>query len=214
MQVWNVLQDARWKYITQKLHKKSPYAHYRTTFFGLHHRNWGMHRQWENNLLNSNISSTCPHNMVNCGSLTAEISWRVWGTPANFNGFFASWLCYCADVALRRSAKLCTMFVHFLGWYTIYIFGGCCPLSLTEFCQMQNSLYVPVLCSPILVVLLHGTRAVGISQTATFSRGCHLYSAERPSHWASAHILVFYCCGFFFFFLLCFFFLLLYGRPM
>ena len=36
------------------------------------------------NLLNSN---TCPHNMVNFGLLTAEICWRVWDTPANFNGF-------------------------------------------------------------------------------------------------------------------------------
>jgi len=25
--------------------------------------------------------------MVNFGLLTAEIYWRVWGTPANFNGF-------------------------------------------------------------------------------------------------------------------------------
>jgi len=25
--------------------------------------------------------------MVNLGLLTAEICWRVWGTPANFNGF-------------------------------------------------------------------------------------------------------------------------------
>jgi len=24
---------------------------------------------------------------VNFGPLTAEICWRVWGTPANFNGF-------------------------------------------------------------------------------------------------------------------------------
>jgi len=30
---------------------------------------------------------TCPHNMVNFGPLTAEVCWRVWGTPANFNGF-------------------------------------------------------------------------------------------------------------------------------
>ena len=37
--------------------------------------------------LNSNISSTCPHNMVNFGLLTAEINPVVWGTPANFNGF-------------------------------------------------------------------------------------------------------------------------------
>jgi len=25
--------------------------------------------------------------MVNFGPLAAEICWRVWGTPANFNGF-------------------------------------------------------------------------------------------------------------------------------
>jgi len=30
---------------------------------------------------------TCPHNVVNFGPLAAEICWRVWGTPANFNGF-------------------------------------------------------------------------------------------------------------------------------
>jgi len=37
--------------------------------------------------LSSNIFPTCPHNMVNFGPLAAEICWRVWGTPANFNGF-------------------------------------------------------------------------------------------------------------------------------
>jgi len=38
-------------------------------------------------LLSSNMSSTCPHNMVNFGPLAAEIDPVVWGTPANFNGF-------------------------------------------------------------------------------------------------------------------------------
>ena len=33
-------------------------------------------RQSENNLLNSNTSSTCPHNMVNFSPLTAEIGWE------------------------------------------------------------------------------------------------------------------------------------------
>ena len=51
-------------------------------------RNEGMYQQSEKNSLNSNISSTRPHNMVNFGPLTAEIvGWRVSGTPANFNGF-------------------------------------------------------------------------------------------------------------------------------
>ena len=39
------------------------------------------------NLLSSNISPTCPYNMVNFGPLAAEIVSLVLGTPANFNGF-------------------------------------------------------------------------------------------------------------------------------
>ena len=39
------------------------------------------------NLLNSNVSPTCPHNMVNFSPLEAEICWRVRVPPANFNGF-------------------------------------------------------------------------------------------------------------------------------
>jgi len=39
------------------------------------------------NFLNSDTASTCRHNMVNFDLLTAEICWRVWGTPENFNGF-------------------------------------------------------------------------------------------------------------------------------
>ena len=48
-------------------------------------------------LLSSNISSTCPHNMVNFGPLAAEIGPVVWDTPANFNGFrvLDSWQRYC-----------------------------------------------------------------------------------------------------------------------
>jgi len=45
-----------------------------------------MYRQSEK-LLNINIFSTCHHNMVNFGPLTAEISWLVCSTPANFNRF-------------------------------------------------------------------------------------------------------------------------------
>jgi len=37
--------------------------------------------------LSSNISSTCPHNMVNFGVLAAEINPVVLGTRANINGF-------------------------------------------------------------------------------------------------------------------------------
>ena len=40
-------------------------------FVGLYVRNWGTHRQSEKNLLNSNISPTCPDNMVNFGLLAS-----------------------------------------------------------------------------------------------------------------------------------------------
>jgi len=51
--------------------------------------------------------------------------------------------------------------------YTIYIFSGAVA-PLTEFCQVQNSLYVQVMPShiaPVLAALLHVTPAVGVSQT-------------------------------------------------
>ena len=40
----------------------------------------------------------------------------------------------------------------------------------------------------VFAALLHGTLAVGVSQTAALNRGRHLYSAWRPSRWALAHI--------------------------
>ena len=54
------------------------------------------------------------------------------------------------------------MFGRLLGWYIIHFRG---LLPLTEFCLVQNSLYVKVLRSPILAALLHGTPAAGVSQT-------------------------------------------------
>ena len=113
-------------------------------------------------LVKSNTSSTCSHNMANFGPLAAEICWRAWGTPANFNGFRV-WLRYCSDVAHRRPTKLCTMLGHFRAG-TLYIdFRGLLPL--TEFCHVQNSLYVQVMRSPILAALMHGTPAAGVSET-------------------------------------------------
>ena len=82
MQVWNALHAARCKYRTQKIAISAPSRN----FVGPYLRNWGMYRQAEKNLLSSNISSACPHNMVNFGPLAAEIVSLVWGTVANFNG--------------------------------------------------------------------------------------------------------------------------------
>ena len=71
----------------KKSRQKSPSGHHRTTLSGYIFANKAMYRQSEKNLLSSNISSTCPHNMVNFGPLAAEIVSLVWGTPANFKGF-------------------------------------------------------------------------------------------------------------------------------
>jgi len=155
-----------------------------------------MYQQSEKNLLNSSISSTCPHNMVNFGPLVTEIGLGV-RSPQQISTGFASCLRYCSDVTHQRPTKLCIMLVHLLGWYTIYTFSG--GLVLTEFCQVQNSLYFQVLRSPILAALLHGCQAAGVSQTLphgqgmelrNFRRWHHLYSAGRPSRWALDHILV------------------------
>ena len=74
------------KYRTQKSRQKSPSGHHRTNSSGYIFANKACIDN-RKNLLSSNISSTCPHNMANFGPLAAEIVSLVWGTPANFNGF-------------------------------------------------------------------------------------------------------------------------------
>jgi len=79
----------RWKCGTQKIAKNSPSRHCRTTLSGYVFATKARIDNRKKNL-NSNTSSTCPHNMVNFGPLAAEIGSVVWGIPANFNGF-VSW---------------------------------------------------------------------------------------------------------------------------
>ena len=86
MQVWNVLHAARWKYRTQK----SPKIRHLRTIAQLCRAISSQLRHMSTigkNLLSSNMSSTCPHNMVNFVLLAAEIVSLVLGTPANFNRF-------------------------------------------------------------------------------------------------------------------------------
>jgi len=66
--------------------KKSPFRHRHTTLSGCIFATKACINN-QKSLLNSNISSTCHHDTVNFGLLTAEIGSGVWGTPANFNGF-------------------------------------------------------------------------------------------------------------------------------
>ena len=93
-----------------------------------------------------------------------------------------------------------------MGWYTVYI-RGLLSLSLMEFCQVENSLCMQVLRSPILAAWLHGTRAVGVSHTlrrgtrngiaglsllVIFSRWRHLYSGAAITLGIGPHSSSFY----------------------
>ena len=93
-----------------------------------------MYRQSENNNLlkiDRPTSSTRPRNMANFGLLTVEICWRVWGTPANFNGFrvlaalLLSTLVVSVSQTLRRSTEGATYIRqgghHFGHWSTFLV---------------------------------------------------------------------------------------------
>ena len=179
MHVWNVLQCTRLAGNTVRKNSPSGYR-----------RNWGMYWQWEKKLLNSNISSTWPQ----YGELRSTNDWDLLaslGHPSKFQpisrlGFVT------APTSLNFARCLA------VSWTCTYTFSM--ALASWEFCQVQNSLYVQVLRSPILAELLHGT-AAGVSQT--FRRGTRngitKLSQRAPpvygrlSRWASAHILVFKC---------------------
>ena len=157
-----MLHAARCKYRTQKIVKYLPSGHHRTTLSGYI---FATKARIDNgkNLLSSNMSSTCPHNMENL-AIMAEVGPVVWGTPANFNGFRV-----LAELLQRRCSTEANQTLHGV-WPSpglvqyIYIFGGSCRVA--EFCQVQNSLCIlQVLRCRILVGLLHGSRAVGASQT-------------------------------------------------
>jgi len=129
---------------------------------------------------NSNTSSTCPHIMVIFRLLTAEIGSGVLGTPANFHGFQV-----LASLLQRRLNEGQPNFAWCLAvsWAdTLYIlFWRLLPPN--GILQVQNLLCVQVMCYPILAALLHGTRAVGISQT--LCRGIFMrQGGHAVRHWA------------------------------
>jgi len=110
--------------------------------------------------------------MANFGPLTAEICWRFSGAPASFNtfcvliGFVTAVMSLSAgqlNFARLHDVCDCTMFGFSWLVHYVYIFGGCC--LVTGFCQVQNSLCVQVLRSPILAASLQGTQAADVSQT-------------------------------------------------
>ena len=130
-----------------------------------------MYRQSEKNLLRSNISSTCPHNMVNFGPLTAEIGSGVWGTPTNFNGFCVlQRYCTASSSGRQPNFALClavswpgTLYIHFLDlllWspYVIgrpYIFSCCSFYLLSSFLLLFFPRLISAVGDWMSTILLH-----------------------------------------------------------
>ena len=194
MQVWNVLHAEN---TACKNRQKIAICAPSHNFVWLYLCNEGMYRQSEK-FLNSNITSTCSHN----SELRPISGWdRLVSSrhPSIFQR--VSRLGFVTTLTLLNGGQ--PNFARCLAASCagrIFIrFEGSCPV--TEFYQVQNSLCMPVLRSPILPTLLYGTWAVGVSQTLrrgtrngitelSLRRGCHLYSVGRPSRLASAHILL------------------------
>jgi len=143
------------------------------------------------------MSFSCPNNVVNFGPLTVEICWQVWGTPANFNGFRVLPFVTAATsltgdqpnfaqcFAVLWSVKL---YIHFRGLLPPDSFGRCRIDFMSKSCIL---IYWQRYCMPLQQWA--SANLCGVVQgmeLPNFCRGRHLYSAGRPSLWASAHILV------------------------
>jgi len=170
-----------------------PSAHHRTTLMFRIFETKACINNREKNLLNSNTSAIRPHSMANFGPLAAEIGSGVWGTPANFNRFrvLASLLQWRrlpeANQTLQDVCRL--LCIHLLGslapWRNFatskihFTSKSCVLLYWQRYCMALQQWASAKLCGVVQGMEL-----------PNFRRGRHLYSAERPSRWASAHILV------------------------
>ena len=164
----------------QKLAKKSPSGHHRTTC-----RAVSSQLRLVSTIGNMNISSTSPHNMTNFSPLTAEMCWRVCGTPAHFNGFrvFASLL-------QRRRSPKANQTLHDV-WlspglvYYIYTFSGALVRRKIHFTSKSCVLlYWQRYCTALQ------PRASNIAawykewNYGTFAERTTYIRLQRPSRWA------------------------------
>jgi len=168
--------------------KNSPSGHHRTTLSGYIFAT-AAHIDNRKNLLNSNISPTCPHIMVNFTLLMAEICWWVCGTPADFNGF-----CVLASLLKWRRSTEANQTLHDV-WpspglvhYNIHFLGllprnGILPRAKFTLRPSLALLYI----GSITAQHLSNGRQPNF---VALSRGRHLYWAGWPSHLTLAHILI------------------------
>jgi len=183
MQVWNVLHAARWKYRTQKIAKKLPSAHHRTTLLGYI---FATKARIDNpkKLLNSNIS---PH-VLTCG---AGCKYRtqnvVKKSPSGHHRTTLSGYIFATKARIDNRKKFVKQ------QYLLHVFSQYGGLRLTSGWDRSGNLRHP--CKFQRVSHLGSVTArhssIGCQPNfAALNRGRHLYSAGRPSRWALAHILV------------------------
>jgi len=192
-----VLQAARWKYTGPKNDAKNRHLSTIAQICPAVSSQLRHISTIRKKLLNTNISFRCLHNMENFGPLTAEICWRVWDTPTNFNGFRV-----LPSLLQRRRSPEANQTLHNV-WpspgllYYIYIFGGSCPWQNFARCKIHFTskpcvlVYWQRYCTQLQQRA--SAKLCGVVQgmeVPNFRSGRHLYLAGRPSRWASAHILV------------------------
>jgi len=139
-------------------------------------------------VLNINVSSIRSPNMVYFDPLTADTGSGGWGTQ-QISTSFACWLRYCSNVEVNQTLHDVCPFPGLVHWYTIYTFLGLLlPQGIlpgTKFTLRPNLAF-----SYIGSVIVRHSSRERQSNFEAFSGGRHLYSAERTSRLALAHILV------------------------
>jgi len=148
-----------------------------------------MNRQSEKNLLNSNISSTCLHNMANFGPLAAEIVSLVWAHQQISTGSRLAFV--TAATLLTRGQPnfarclavswACALYIHFRGLlFPDRILTGAkfvlCPKSCVRLYWQRYCMALHQRLSAELCGVVQGM------ELRNFRRR-HLYSAGRPSRW-------------------------------
>jgi len=131
--------------------------------------------------------------MVNFGTLTAEIRWRVWGSPANFNRF----LVLALLLHWRRSTQVSDTLQDVWLSPNVCTFLGVLPpneiLPAAKF-TLRSSLafsYIgSVITWPLTSCHQPNCGVVQGMELWNCRRGHHLYSSGWPSCVPSAHILV------------------------
>jgi len=137
--------------------------------------------------------------IANFSLLTADICWRVWGTPSNFNRFrvLASLLYRRRSTEVNKTLQYVwpssglVHYIHFLGLLPP---NGILPAAKFTLCPSPAFSYIGS------VTARHSSSGHQPSFVAWYkewnygttelSLTLHLHSAGWPSRWTSAHILV------------------------